>query len=218
MPEALLCFLDDVEPIDWNDFERASSLSQELTQKLVADRDLLRSLVFRTETDEGLLSLCGHRDLLHKIVIYEALDRGFRVQVNIATDMHLDRIHNHRFSFTSCILNGSYRHTWYQPEEPVRGGMDIRAFRRLLVKTEGVGSCYSLHHEAIHTTFTTPGLVSLCFRGTAAKDRSVVVDTKTGKSWWRYGHDEGAEQREGMRMTLPAYTQLRRHLIAVGVI
>jgi len=73
------------------------------------------------------------------------------------------------------------------------------------VTTESSGSCYTLHHSEIHTTFTTPLTVSLFLRGPAEKERSIITDRSTGKAWWRYGEDQEKESRRGVKRISHSY-------------
>ncbi|MFD4444817.1 hypothetical protein ACFWPK_34075 [Nocardia sp. NPDC058519] len=59
--------------------------------------------------------------------------------------------------------------------------------RAIHVRHEQVGASYALHHSAIHAVVAEPGTVSLVLRGPAINDRFLVMDAKTGRSWWQYG-------------------------------
>jgi hypothetical protein len=212
-------FLDHLPPIDWRDFERASETSKRVLHKLAGDGDLLRALVHRVEEAPRLLEMAEHHQLLDRMVIYDALDRGFRIRLHLTTDEHHDRPHDHRFSFSTLILRGGYRHIWHAPGQEVGEGMDVARLRPLFVTTEAQGACYTLHHSALHTTFTTPDTVSLFIRGPAEKQRSVITDKRSGKLWWRYGEsDETAERRSEVQMSAEGYRKMRARLEVLGVL
>ena len=57
----------------------------------------------------------------------------------------------------------------------------------------------------IPATFT----VSLVLRGPAVKDRFLVMDRKTGESWWQYGaRQESADNAEQKRMSVKRLREL----------
>ncbi|WP_328332168.1 MULTISPECIES: hypothetical protein [unclassified Streptomyces] len=224
--------------VDWDDFEAAGESTRDLVQRVSGDKETLRKLVYDVERKPELLAMCERHQLLDYIVLYDALDRGFRLRLHIHTDDHFDRPHDHRFSFSSRILTGGYTHTWYHMEgelyegpDPAarqylsrhkpdpRGKVDLDRLTPHLTRWESPGSCYTLHHSAIHTTFTTPDTVSLFARGPVEKDRSVIMDKAEGILWWRFGRqDEPEERRREKSMGLDAYRQIRERLERLGVI
>ncbi|MFE2674146.1 hypothetical protein [Streptomyces hygroscopicus] len=226
--------------VDWNDFEAAGEVTRDLALRLSEDKDTLRGLVYAVEQNPELLAKCERHQLLDYIVLYDALDRGLRIRLHLSTDDHYDRPHDHRFSFSSRILTGGYTHTWYHLEGDLYDGPDPEARQYLsrhrpdprahaqrhlknltphLTRWESPGSTYTLHHSAIHTTFTTPDTVSLFLRGPAEKDRSVIMDKDTGVLWWRFGRQDEPEDRVRQKsMGLEAYREIRDRLEKLEVI
>lgn len=210
--------------VDWTDLHKARAQTREVLQELSRDRSALITLLERAREMDDLFDKCEHHRLLDKLVIYDALDRGFRIRVHISTDDHLDRPHDHRFSFTSLILRGAYRHVRHEllgsaadvPRDvqddfdaPVNDLVVVPRF----VTNEVAGNCYTLHHTEIHTTFTTPDTVSLFLRGPAEKERSLIAERDTGKVWWRYGEDkEKASRRIAKRISKEYFDDLVRRL------
>ena len=197
--------------IDWTDLDKAREQSQELLKALAADKPALAELVARARETDDLFDKCEHHRLLDKLVVYDALERGLRIRVHLSTNDHKDRPHDHRFSFTSLILRGHYRHVRHQLHagtgeqvsnlsqddfDAEDAGLHVEP---RFVTTESSGSCYTLHHSEIHTTFTSPLTVSLFLRGPAEKERSIITDRLTGKAWWRYGEDQEKESRRGTK-------------------
>lgn len=233
----MLDYLDKLV-VDWNDFENAGAATREVVHRLAEDQDSLRKLVYNVEHQPDLLDMCERHQLLDYIVLYDALDRGIRLRLHISTDDHFDRPHDHRFSFSSRILAGGYTHTWYHFDGELYEAGDDEAKQYLsrhtpdprhsgllnrltphLTRWETTGNCYTLHHSALHTTFTTPDTVSLFLRGPAEKDRSVIMDVDTGRVWWRYGRqDEPAERRQEKAMGADAYREIRDRLERLNII
>ncbi|MGK4585450.1 hypothetical protein [Kitasatospora sp. HPMI-4] len=225
--------------VDWSDFEAAGEQTREVVHRLAGDKAALRELVYGVEHRPELLAMCERHQLLDYLVLYDALDRGFRLRLHISTEDHYDRPHDHRFSFSSRIVTGGYTHTWYHLDGDLYAdGPDQEALRYLnrdtpdprghthlerltphLTRWESPGSCYTLHHSAIHTTFTTPDTVSLFLRGPVEKDRSVIMDKESGKLWWRFGRQDEPESRHRQKsMGLEAYLEIRERLEKLGVI
>lgn len=230
--------LDDVH-IDWSDFAEAGRRTRQLVRRLAADKTALRNMVYAVEHDEQLFSKCETHQLLDYIVIYDALDRGLRLRVHISTDDHFDRPHDHRFSFSSLIVRGQYRHTWHVMHRPVYdAGRDDRVrlwqnrrnpdpesdiefddLQPVFTRVEAAGNCYTLHHSAIHTTFTMPDTVSIFLRGPSEKRRSIIMDRAERTFWWRFGRtEETDERRHEKQMTVEKYRDLRSRLERLGVI
>lgn len=228
----------DTIAIDWTDFEEAGRRTRDLVRRLANDKRTLRDLVFAVEDDPELLARCERHELLDYIVIYDALDRGFRIRLHQSTNVHEDRPHDHRFSFSSYIVMGSYTHVWHRVPDTIYDSPDMEAkpwmskaepdprgqfsgdeIEPLLVRTERGGDCYTLYHSVVHTTITTPDTVSIFLRGPTEKDRSLIYDRDTGKYWWRWGaHDESTTRRASKVMGLEGYRRFRDRLIELGVV
>ncbi|GAA2234167.1 MULTISPECIES: hypothetical protein [Kitasatospora] len=216
--------------VDWSDLPRARAQTKEILTELAADKQSLTMLLERAREEEDLFDKCEHHRLIDKLVIYDALDRGFRIRVHVSTDDHLDRPHDHRFSFSSLIMRGNYRHIRHElvgqaPDVPEDAQNDFEAVPTDLkvvprfVTTERAGNCYTLHHSEIHTTYTTPDTVSLFLRGPAEKDRSIITERETGRVWWRYGEDqEKASRRESKRISKAYFDELTGRLRGMEVL
>ncbi|MFF2773862.1 hypothetical protein ACFVU3_03060 [Streptomyces sp. NPDC058052] len=216
--------------VDWSDLQKARAQTKEILLALSEDKDALRELLERSREEEDLFDKCEHHRLLDKLVIYDALDRGFRIRVHVSTEDHRDRPHDHRFSFTSLIMRGGYRHVRHQlvgrPEDipdDVQDDFDARdsdlRVEPRFVTNEMRGNCYTLHHSEIHTTYTTPDTVSLFLRGPAEKERSLITERETGKVWWRFGEDkEKAERRTSKRISKAYFDELTQRLQGMEVL
>lgn len=228
----------DVVSVDWSDFEKAGALTRELAHDLVHDKPALRTLVRAVGDSPARLAMCERHKLLDYLVLYDALDRGFRIRLHVSTSEHLDRPHDHRFSFSTYLATGEYEHTWYHcaadiyadPDDAVRGYQSadepdprntalLHSLTPHLVRVERAGDAYSLHHSALHTTFTTPDTVSLFVRGPAEKSRSVIMDKDASSAWWRFGRAaETPQRRQQKQMTYDDYAALCSRLADLGVL
>ena len=70
--------------------------------------------------------------------------------------------HCHRFSFTNLVLRGSYKHTNFESSGGLTETTNVDDVRTVLVHEDRGGDCFSIHHEALHSTpFTEIGTISL---------------------------------------------------------
>ncbi|GII65314.1 hypothetical protein Skr01_53990 [Sphaerisporangium krabiense] len=201
--------------VDWTNLPETHRTTREILAELAADRRTLRTMIDRVRETPSLLALCERHRLLDKIVVHDA-PNGVRLRVHISTKEHRDRPHDHRFSFTSRILTGAYRHTrhelvgeldesvpWHVQDDVDAVLSEAKAVPRFVTR-QTAGSTYSLHHTEVHTTFTTPDTVSLFLRGPSEKDRSLITERETGRLWWRYGADKERQDRRARKQMQPA--------------
>jgi hypothetical protein len=216
--------------VDWSDLPATHDVTKQVLAEIAADRPRLRAMVEQVRDQPELMAMCERHRLLDKIVIYNGAD-GTRLRLHISTREHRDRPHDHRFSFTSRILAGRYRHTRHElvgdldPDIPwhVQDDADARLVDAQAVPRfdtyQTAGSTYSLHHTEVHTTFTTPDTVSLFLRGPAEKERSLITERETGKLWWRYGAEkERPDRRVRKQMTSAEFDELVGRLDRLGII
>ena len=128
---------------------------------------------------------------------------------------YFDRPHNHRWSYASAILRGEYVHYLFgnaELDEKVNPG----SLKPLMARHEQIGNAYALHHTMVHAVVAEPHTVSLVIRGPAVKDRFLVMDRKTGESWWQYGASlEPADSAAAKRMSVERLRELT--VLAAGV-
>lgn len=200
--------------VDWSDLAAVHKTTKPLLEDLAADKVTLRQLVERARETPRLMGMCERHRLLDKLVIFEGAG-GCRLRLHMSTQEHLDRPHDHRFSFTTHILAGGYRHVRHElvgqlgdtVPQAVQDDFDavptdLRAVPRF-VTHERAGHIYSLHHTEVHTIYTAPDTVSLFLRGPAEKDRSLITERATGRLWWRYGVDQEKPERRARKVMKP---------------
>jgi hypothetical protein len=230
--------LDKLRPIDWSNFNEASRVTRSLLQELVEDKETLRILVAQIEHDPHLLGQCERHELLERLDIYDARDRGFQLRFNFTTPIHSVRPHDHRYSFSTYILRGSYQHIWFDPGQEIydrsaediairhldktnpdeNAQIDFPAMKPLFITTERSGAQYTIHHSCVHATVTTPDSLSLIVKGPGEKNRSLIADRATAKVWWRFGREQEAQERvQRKRMPVDYYKTLRRKLADWGI-
>lgn len=227
--------------IDWTDFEKASRISSDIVRELAADRPLLRKLVLSVQRDERLRFLAEKHDELNYIVLYDALDRGLRIRLHRFSQGLEDIPHNHRFSFSSALLSGSYVHTLFQVErrdgddgrEPWRlhqpagshVGVDVRelavaGLEPQLATVQAAGSSYSLHHSTVHkTAMPVEDAYSVFCRGPAMKPCALQLQPEQRTYRWKFGQaNETAQVVADRKMSDQEFARYVETLEAAAVI
>ncbi|MFR9675816.1 hypothetical protein [Streptomyces sp. TR02-1] len=210
-----------VEPLralDWNDVPKIEATTGKVLESLAADRDLLRRAVEAVPDDERLCKLAEHYDILDKIVLHDD-DLGFRIRLHVFLPGYYDRPHNHRWTYSSRLLRGSYQHTLYGLDDDLDEDTPVADLKPYMVRTEQAGHGYTLHHGMIHAAVAEPYTVSLIVRGPAMKDRFLVADRATGESWWQYGAaSEPKKDAQNKRMTGDQIRHATQRLTELGII
>nr|WP_230416660.1 hypothetical protein [Micromonospora tarapacensis] len=172
--------------LDWDDLLSVNVAATQLLDRLAADRAILADLTQRIPDDARLANLCEHYDILDKLVLHDD-PTGWRLRLHVFLNGYYDRPHNHRWTYTSRILTGSYTHTLYGTDHDFTDQIDVSALTPRMIRTEEPGDTYTLHHSMIHSVTAHGETVTLIVRGPAAKERFVVTDRTTGQAWWQYG-------------------------------
>lgn len=196
-------WIDEVEPINWNNFEDASLKAGDILNRLSSDKIALSQLTLFAQNDRHLRSLCECHALDDSIVIFDALEeKGFRVRWRLANSTEYERAHTHRFSFATKVLVGAHFETLYSTTSASEEDMTIDNLEIEVVKEIVIGQTFALHHQTIHSTTTKPGTIGLLLRGPAEKRCAVIVKRDSGTKWFHYGAiDESADRREEVAMS-----------------
>ncbi|WP_037973413.1 hypothetical protein [Streptomyces sp. NRRL WC-3742] len=198
MNPTFLPYLDD---LDWNDLAGLSRAAHVAFSELTSDNWApLAKLLGDLPGDPQLVEMCESYDFLDKLVLHDAPGR-FRIRLHRFRPGYFDRPHNHRWTFASKILAGSYQHTLYGADTGFTTA-DPADLQPLQIRTERADDWYVLHHTAVHSVTAEAGTLSLVLRGPAAKDSFRVIDAPTGESFTALGsRDETPQQRADKRMT-----------------
>lgn len=187
--------------LDWNNLAAVTAAATGLLDRLDSDRALLGQLAAQITENPTLIELCEHYDILDKLVLHDDAS-GWRLRLHVFLDGYFDRPHNHRWTYTSRILSGSYTHTLYGIDQDLTDEIDVAALTPRQIRMEESGDTYTLHHSMIHSVTAHGATVTLIVRGPAVKDRFVVTDRVTGRAWWQYGAaTEPSEAAYSKRMT-----------------
>jgi hypothetical protein len=141
-----------------------SKTAQELTCKALGE---LRKLILDVPNN---LELSTHYEGVDKLVLWSSEDMQIRLHVYTDLKDHnladISAPHNHRWNFLTTILSGGYLHTLYRMDEHLVP---------IMVRHEGVGSSYALHHSQYHSIVEEPNTVSLIVRGPIEKESFQVI-------------------------------------------
>lgn len=203
--------IEPLRSLDWEDTDAVEAATVKALAMLTSQRRMLRDILLDLPERPDLLGLCEHYDILDKIVLHDD-PSGVRVRLHIFFPGYFDRPHNHRWSYASTILRGQYRHYLFGDAD-LDETVDPASLKALMVRDEQPGSTYALHHTMVHAVVAEPYTLSLVIRGPAVKDRFLVMDRKTGQSWWQYGaSQEPAYDAEQKRMSVERLAELTNSL------
>lgn len=211
-----------VSRCDFHDLADFAAATDKLLTALDADRLMLRSLIEEAADNPELVQLCEHYDILDKLVLHDD-PTGWRLRVHVFAPGYFDRPHNHRWSYASRVLHGSYTHTLYGTDDGQLDmkapHVDVAALQPRMVRTEQAGHTYTLHHSMIHAVTAQPYTTTLVVRGPAVKHRFVVTDRTTGQAWWQHGAaTESSEQAARKRMTADDVRGVATQMFSLGVL
>jgi len=199
--------IEPLRSLDWDDIDAVEHASRKALNAILEDPRAIRKTLLALPERPGLLRLCEHYDILDKIVLHND-ESGLRLRLHIFLPGYFDRPHNHRWSYASRILRGEYRHYLFGDAE-LDTEVDPASLRVLQVRQEHLGNAYALHHAMVHAVVAEPLTVSLVLRGPAVKDRFLVMDRKTGQSWWQYGAaQESTDSAAAKHMSLERLAEL----------
>lgn len=204
--------------VDWADLSKAHLQNSQFLTALSADAKAMRELVDGVRTDPRLWDMCEHNRLFDKLVLHDAPDRNFRIRLHVWSNMEVAAPHDHRWSFTTRLLTGSYDHVLYHVIEDADASV-APAFEPRVQTTERAGDSYTIHHDTVHATTTKANTISLLVRGPAEKSVSRRMDPNTGKLWFGLGRKDQTEADIARRrMTVERFEAIRAQLVDADII
>jgi hypothetical protein len=141
--------------------------------------------------DKDLISLAEHYDFFDKIVLYVDKKDRFRIRLHIFSgDTSTKyRPHCHRWNYSSVILNNGYKHFIYGTEDNINEKTNFKDLKPIIIREEKQGTIYTLSHKVFHSIEAQANTVSVIIRGTAVKDRFLIMDRLTKRKWYEYGRE-----------------------------
>ena len=164
---------------DYANLEEFSKASREILLRLFNNRNELRNMILSASENVDLLPLCVRYNAVDKLVLWNSEDQKMQLRLHVysgpienvmnPSQISIKEIHNHRWNFSSIILFGGYLHTIYGIDRGVEHQIPV------MVRYEGVGACYTIHHSQYHSIIEDPGTVTLIFRGPLEKERFQII-------------------------------------------
>lgn len=202
-------------------FSEFSKSAQELSCKAFAQ---LRELVLNVPNNKELFSDSTHYERLDKLVLWNSEDKTMQIRLHVYADhpcnmnnlANISEAHNHRWNFSTKILSGGYFHTIYR--------MDVLDKEKyylapVMVRHEGIGSSYALHHSQYHSIIEEPNTVSLIVRGPIEKESFQVISEKKEEFQLKDSLAlQTSEEKKLKTMTLADYENVLNHLKALKII
>ncbi|MDQ3233464.1 MAG: hypothetical protein M3Q07_16720 [Pseudobdellovibrionaceae bacterium] len=236
-------FFDSIPALDWvGDPLGTGRLAEQKLRELASNKALFRELLEAVLHNQSFWQKCEEDLVEDKIVLWDDQDKGLHLRLRMATAPQQSLAHSHRFSFTNLVLRGRYVHWQYRPLAGFNELTNLDEVKEVLMMDEKAGDCFTIHHEALHSTpFTEHHTISLVLRGNPVKRRAPVMFKEPrgrqeaisnirgmdhepghalpGDMFWRVGEEEeSAERRKECRMSLERYSYWLRTLAVYELI
>jgi|GEM_PF-5674166 len=142
-----------------------------------------------------------------------------KIQEAVRGGVSCVQLRDHKSDYPTCltrILSGGYLHTIYKMDLLDTGKYDLVP---IMVRHEGVGSCYALHHSQYHSIIEEPNTVSLIVRGPIEKESFQVIAEKEGEVRPKDSLTlQTMEEKKQKAMTLADYEKVLSHLLFLKII
>lgn len=186
----------------------------------------LRNLVLEVPNNKELFSNSTHYERVDKLVLWNSEDQAIQIRLHIYSEHPCNRktpnladiseAHNHRWNFSTKILAGGYLHTIYSVNS-LDTGKHLLA--PIMVRYEGVGSSYALHHSQYHSIIEEPNTVSLIVRGPIEKGSFQAVHERDGEIQLKDSLAlQTPEEKKQRAMTLTDYEKVLNRLLSLKII
>ncbi|MEU5270119.1 hypothetical protein AB0G77_16595 [Streptomyces hygroscopicus] len=174
--------------VDWGELQRVHEAAAKALPAL-SDPAVLGLLWDRMRGSEELASKSERFNAFEKYVLHDDPESGLRLRLHIFSEEAVEEAHNHRASFSSLILHGSYRHLLYGNVEDIWGAEESPATRPepRFIQEQLPGTSYTLHHAFVHSTYASPGTVSLVIQGPRDRSSFRIYDLAKGLTRTRLG-------------------------------
>lgn len=204
-------------------FVEFSKAAKELSFKALSQ---LHQLLLDAPKNKELFSDSTHYERVDKLVLWNSEDKAMQIRLHVYANQpcsgkapnlaDISEAHNHRWSFSTRILSGGYFHTIYRMDVLETGKHHLVP---IMVRHEGVGSCYALHHSQYHSIIEEPNTVSLIVRGPLEKASFQVVTENEGEIQPKDSLIlQTPEEKKQKTMTLEDYQKVLDHLLFLKII
>lgn len=204
-------------------FSEFSKTAEELSCKAFSQ---LRQLILEAPNNKELFSQSTHYERVDKLVLWNSDDKTMQIRLHVYANhpcnmkVHnladISEAHNHRWSFATRILSGGYLHTIYRMDLLDTGKCSLVP---IMVRYEGIGSSYALHHSQYHSIIEEPNTVSLIVRGPAEKESFQMITEREGETHPKDSLSlQTSKEKKLKAMTLADYEKILNHLLSLKII
>ncbi|WP_405901915.1 hypothetical protein OG696_00810 [Streptomyces sp. NBC_00656] len=183
--------------VDWRRLEQVHEAAAAALPVLAEPAELGR-LWDRMEEDDQLAASAEAFNTFQKFVLQDDPETGVRLRLHIFGDHMVEEAHNHRASFSSLILRGSYRHVLYGNVEDIWGDENrpAQAPDPRFIQEQLPGSSYTLDNAFVHAVYANPGTISLVIQGPRDRSSFRIYDFVEGTTRTRVGGSNAKEAQE----------------------
>ena len=182
-------------------FDKFSNTSQKAVMKIIKNPQLLCDMVKHIPLDPVLVDKTECYDFLDKLVVYTNDRLGIYARISLFRDGYGERIHYHRWNYTSYILSGGYSQNIFGSIVDKKDISKVDYKDIVLQEKLKAGNICSLESSLIHSIKAEPQTLTFCIRGMALRDRFQVKDVMNETVWWQYGSAyETIEEKAAKRM------------------
>lgn len=188
------------EGVSNSSFREFAESSQKALKRLAQDTCLLMGMLNNILNDDVLSDKSESYDFLDKLVIYSDEKDEIYARISVFNERYANRIHYHRWHYSSYILRGGYIQYVYGVMDDTYNDMASMCKSDMLyMEKVGKHGIYSLNNKMIHSINAIPDTISISIRGKALINRFQVMDPKTGSEWWQYGQKSEAFEEHQMK-------------------
>lgn len=180
--------------LDWDGSFSTLPECDELVGELVRS-GLLRRLLKGLVDNPTLLAQCEQLQGIKKLVLIDDLKRDIRLRLHLFKDYAFDVAHNHKWSFHSTILKGSYIHSLHGEVNANTRTEDIERMPVVTATKCSAGGSYFLRHNMVHSLRAEPEAITLVVRGPVAREQSLWTDFKSKNKWTHLGDETDTLKR-----------------------
>lgn len=186
----------------------------------------LRKLILDVPNNKELFAHSTHYERVDKLVLWNSNDKTMQIRLHVYAEhpckikVHnladISEAHNHRWNFSTRILSGGYLHTIYKEDLLDTGKFNLVP---IMIRHEGVGSSYALHHSQYHSIKEELNTVSLIVRGPIEKKSFQVISGRESEIQPKDSLTlQTPEEKKQKAMTLKDYEKVLTHLLSLKII
>lgn len=206
-----------LKKIKWQDINSFSIHTREILSCLANDKKLIEKLIDRVYKNKELIEKSESNPTLTKIVLFAQSD--IEIRLHFFKYFISENPHNHRWSFSSFILNGGYEHRLFFVNAPLNENLKYKDIIPVYSKFEDKGSIYSIDHTIVHATINPmPDTVTLIIRGPVMKEKWFHLDPIKNKIQFMERQNGKRVQYDQPSLKYKDLDEIKKKLITLNLI